>query len=104
LTSAGTHQALAKAGIKSQRLPKLAAGRPNIIDLMKNGEIRLIINTPTRKGPQTDEGKIRAAAVTNRVPIITTITGGRVAVGAIRALRSGGWNVKPLQEYAQTRR
>jgi carbamoyl-phosphate synthase large subunit len=99
LTSAGTHHALAKAGIESQRLPKLAAGRPNIIDLMKNGEVKLVINTPTRKGPQTDEGKIRSMAVLNKVPIVTTITGATAAARAIAAMQAEEWGVKPLQEY-----
>ena len=41
-------------------IPKLTEGRPNIIDHIKNGKVQLIINTPTKKGPATDEGKIRA--------------------------------------------
>jgi carbamoyl-phosphate synthase large subunit len=66
---------------------------------MKNGDVQLIINTPTRKGPQTDEGKIRATAVLSRVPIVTTITGALAAARAIVALQKQGWDVKPLQEY-----
>ena len=54
-------------------------GRPNIKDFIKNGQVQLIINTPTKKGPQTDEGKIRAMAVLNKVPIVTTITGANAA-------------------------
>jgi carbamoyl-phosphate synthase large subunit len=99
IASSGTHEALDKCGIKSKRVPKLAVGRPNIIDYMKNGDVQLIINTPTRKGPQTDEGKIRATAVLSRVPIVTTITGALAAARAIVALQKQGWDVKPLQEY-----
>jgi carbamoyl-phosphate synthase large subunit len=99
LTSRGTYDALKRAGIKSKRLPKLAEGRPNIIDYMKNGDVHLIINTATKKGPETDEGKIRASAVINRVPIVTTLTGGLAVAKAIAALQKGGWDVTPLQEY-----
>jgi carbamoyl-phosphate synthase large subunit len=99
IASSGTHAALSRAGIKSRRIPKLAEGRPNIIDLIKNGKVQLIINTPTRKGPQTDEGKIRATSVLNRVPIVTTITGASAAVKAIAAVQQGGWDVAPLQTY-----
>jgi carbamoyl-phosphate synthase large subunit len=99
LSSRGTYEALKRAGIKSKRLPKLAEGRPNIIDFMKNGDVQLIINTATRKGPETDEGKIRASAVINRVPIVTTLTGGLAVAKAIAALQTRGWDVKPLQAY-----
>ena len=57
----------------------------------------MIINTPTKKGPATDEGKIRAMAVMNKVPIFTTITAAGAAARAIKAIQSGGWSVKPLQ-------
>ena len=64
-----------------------------------NGEIHLILNTPTRKGAQTDEGRIRATAVRNRVPMITTITGSKAAVQAIAALRAGSPSVSAIQDY-----
>ncbi len=97
--SSGTFEALKEAGIESRRIPKLAEGRPNLIDLMKNGDVKLIINTPTRKGPQTDEGKIRASAVMNRVPIVTTLTGASAVVRSIAALATQDWTVAPLQSY-----
>ena len=90
---------LAKCDVPATRVSKLAEGRPNIKDYIKNGNVQLIINTPTRKGPQTDEGKIRAMAVLNKVPIVTTITGATAAARAIAALRQEEWGVKPLQEY-----
>ena len=67
LATAGTFEVLAKHGILAIRLNKLAEGRPNIRDFIKNGEVQLIINTPTKKGPDTDEGKIRSLAVLNKV-------------------------------------
>ncbi len=99
LTSSGTGATLAEAGVPNTVIPKLAEGRPNIIDKMKNGEIQLIINTPTKKGPATDEGKIRAASVMNRVPTFTTLTAASAAADAIEALQKTGWGVKPLQAY-----
>jgi len=99
LATSGTHAALGKAGIESTRVPKLSEGRPNIKDHIKNGDVGLLINTPTRKGPQTDEGKIRALAVLNKVPMITTLTGASAAVKAIAAIKQRGWDVRPLQAY-----
>ena len=99
IATAGTCEALRAAGIETTAIFKLAEGRPNIRDLIKNGKVQLIINTPTRKGPQTDEGKIRALAVLNRVPMITTLTGAQAAAEAIRALRGGDWGVRALQDY-----
>ncbi len=57
------------------------------------------MNTATRKGPKTDEGRIRALALTHRVPIVTTLTGASATVRAIEALKPGDWSVKPLQAW-----
>ncbi len=95
----GTFDVLAKHDIEATRLSKLAEGRPNIRDLIKNGQVQLIVNTPTKKGPQTDEGKIRSLAVMNRVPMLTTATAGHAAAQAILELQKGDWGVRPLQEY-----
>jgi carbamoyl-phosphate synthase large subunit len=100
LATGGTYDAIVKAGLKSvERINKLAEGRPNIRDFMKNGQVQLIVNTPTKKGPATDEGKIRAMSVMHKVPILTTITGARAAARGIAELQKDGWSVKPLQEY-----
>jgi carbamoyl-phosphate synthase large subunit len=99
LATGGTHDVLARNDIPSTRIPKLAEGRPNIRDLIKNGQVQLIVNTPTKKGPQTDEGKIRAMAVMNKVPMLTTMTAASAAAKAIVELQKTGWGVKPLQAY-----
>jgi carbamoyl-phosphate synthase large subunit len=99
LATAGTCDVLAKHGIVAIRLNKLSEGRPNIRDYIKNGDVQLIINTPTKKGPDTDEGKIRSLAVLNKVPIVTTITGAIAAAKAIVAMQKGDWDVRPLQDY-----
>ncbi len=99
LATSGTHEVLSKNDVPTTRIPKLREGRPNIQDQIKNGKVQLIINTPTSKGPQTDEGKIRAMAVLNKVPIVTTITGAHAAARAILAMQKEEWGVRPLQEY-----
>ena len=100
-TTAGTAEILQAAGLEPRVLEKIAAGaRPNVIDLMSDGEIALVINTPTRTGWQTDEGKIRATAVRLNIPMITTATGALASVKAIEALRQGDWTVQAMQDYA----
>jgi carbamoyl-phosphate synthase large subunit len=66
---------------------------------MKNGQVQLVINTPSGKGARTDEGKIRAAAVAHGVTCITTLSAAQAAVEACRALREAELTVKPLQEW-----
>jgi carbamoyl-phosphate synthase large subunit len=91
---------LASHSVETKLIRKISEGaRPNIRDLIANGSIAMIINTPTTTGGQTDEGRIRATAVEARVPMITTITGARAAVSAIEALRAGSWSVSALQDH-----
>ncbi|MDX2146786.1 MAG: carbamoyl-phosphate synthase large subunit [Planctomycetota bacterium] len=102
--TSGTADYLASHGVDATRLQKVAAGaRPNVIDMMSNGQIKLVINTPTRTGHQTDEGRIRAATVRLNVPMLTTTTAAAAAVKAIEALRQGDWGVRALQDYAAQR-
>ncbi len=95
----GTCRELFKRDVPARMISKLAEGRPNISDFIKNGKIQLIINTPTTKGPQSDEGKIRSLAVLNKIPIVTTITGASAAARGIVAIQKHGWGVRPLQDY-----
>ncbi len=99
LCTSGTGTYLAAQGIPHTLLKKIVEGRPNITDYIKNQDVALIINTPTRKGLATDEGKVRASAVMHQIPIITTLTGAAAAVTAITALQKGNWQVKALQDY-----
>ncbi|MCB9845360.1 MAG: carbamoyl-phosphate synthase large subunit [Phycisphaeraceae bacterium] len=98
----GTAALLKRHGMKPVVLEKIAAGaRPNVIDLMTDGRISLVINTPTRTGWQSDEGRIRATAVRLSIPMITTITGAQASVRAIEARRAGDWDVRALQDYRE---
>ncbi len=96
----GTAAHLFRHGVQPNVLQKIAAGaRPNVIDMMTNGQIALVINTPTRTGWQTDEGRIRSTAVRINVPMITTTTAAAAAVRAIQAMRTRDWDVAALQDY-----
>jgi len=98
LATRGTASRLAAAGIEASAVPKLAEGRPNIIDFIKNREVGLIINTPSGPVPRRDEVFIRSEAVRHGIPLITTPAAAAAAVDAIQALRRGELCVRPLQE------
>jgi carbamoyl-phosphate synthase large subunit len=100
LATSGTHETLQRLSIAAEALPKISEGtRPNILDLLADNSVDLILNTATRKGAETDEGRIRAMAVRQGVPMITTIPGARAAVQAIAALKAGAWSVNAMQDY-----
>ncbi len=96
----GTGQVISDAGIPVNILPKLASGqRPNVIDLMKNKDMALVINTPSGKNTREDEVKIRTATMQNRIPIMTTLRGADAALKAIKSLQGSEVSVRALQEY-----
>ncbi len=98
--TSGTGSVISEAGIAVNILPKLASGqRPNVIDLMKNKDMALVINTPSGKNPREDEVKIRTAAMQNRIPIMTTLRGADAALRAIKSLQGSEVQVRALQEY-----
>jgi carbamoyl-phosphate synthase large subunit len=104
ICTGGTAQALGAHGIKVAQVRKIHEGRPNLLDHLANGAIALIVNTPSGKGARTDEGRIRASAVSHGVPCITTINGARAAVGALERLREGTLNVYALQDLLKSKR
>lgn len=99
ISTVGTAAVLEKAGLKVQRIFKLTEGRPNTIDLLKNREIQLVINTPSGQTPRADEIKIRTTAVYTGTPIMTTLSGAKAAALGIAALKRTGYDVKTIQEY-----
>ena len=100
--TSGTARFLATAGIESKSLFKISEGRPNVLDLLKNGELAFLINTPGTKSQREDEKLIRTAAIHRKVPIMTTTAGAWAAAHGIEALRRSGVSVKSLQEYHKT--
>ncbi|MEI6351352.1 MAG: carbamoyl-phosphate synthase large subunit [Verrucomicrobiota bacterium] len=95
----GTAGAMKAAGVPVTKLFKVNEGRPNVLDMIKNGEIQFIINTPSGKVPREDEVKIRSAAVANRIAIMTTLSGAKASVRGIASVKSRGISVKPIQDY-----
>jgi carbamoyl-phosphate synthase large subunit len=98
LATVGTAKRLEAENIPVQRVKKIIEGHPNLIDHMKNEGVDLIMNTPSGKGARTDEGTIRATAVQQGIPCITTIQAAEAAVQAIKALRSQEMDVQALQD------
>src|SRR5881275_2356164 len=99
VATSGTAAVLEKAGLKVRHIFKLPEGRPNAVDLLKNREIQLVINTPAGQMPRADEVKIRTTAVYTNTPIMTTLSGAKAAALGIAALKKSGYEVKTLQEY-----
>ncbi|MBM3876723.1 MAG: carbamoyl-phosphate synthase large subunit [Verrucomicrobia bacterium] len=99
VATGGTASVLEKAGLEVERVFKLSEGRPNAIDLLKNRDIQLVINTPSGATPRADEVKIRTTAVYTNTPIMTTLSGARAAALGIAALKKSGYEVRTVQEY-----
>ena len=99
IATSGTAGHLAAAGLEITKVFKVAEGRPNVLDLVKNGQIQFIINTPSGKTPRQDEVKIRTAALAQRIPIMTTVRAASASAKGIRSLQKGGMTVRSLQEY-----
>jgi len=93
----GTADKLEEAGLVVDRVYKVKEGRPNVVDLIKAERIQLIVNTPHGPDPYFDEKAIRRAAVTARIPTITTLSAARAAAEGIAALQRGEVNVQALQ-------
>ena len=93
----GTADRLEEAGLVVDRVYKVKEGRPNAVDLIKAERIHLIVNTPHGPDPYFDEKAIRRAAVTARIPTITTLSAARAAAEGIAALQRGEIRVQALQ-------
>ncbi len=95
--TSGTADVVENAGMNVERVYKVKEGRPNVVDFIKGQRIQLIINTPTGLEPWFDEKAIRRAAVTARIPTVTTLSAARAAAEGISALQRGAVNVRALQ-------
>ena len=98
-STSGTASELSNNGVPVKRLFKLAEGRPNVVDLIKNGEMHIIINTPLGMIPRRDENIIRTEAIKHGICIITTMNGAQAATQAIHSLGQKPLSVCPLQDY-----
>lgn len=99
LSSSGTAKALSDAGVPVTHLLKLAEGRPNVVDLLKNKEVALVINTPSGQTARADEIKIRTTALYSKVPVMTTMAAAQASVQGISSLKKNGLSVQALQDY-----
>ena len=100
ISTKGTGDTLEENGIKCHKVLKIREGRPNVLDMIKNGEIDLIINTPEGRIARSDGYYLRTAAVLHNVPSVTTISGASALVQGIQEMKSNSKvKVKPIQEY-----
>ena len=95
----GTSAFLREHGLACERVNKVREGRPHIVDRIIDGQVALVINTPSGKHPREDEIAIRSTSWTRRVPIITTIQGAVATARGIESLKRSDMTVKTLQEY-----
>ena len=99
ISTKGTHDYLKKNNISSEVVKKVKEGSGNIVDLMKNAEIDILVNTTSTKKEILESFSIRRTALIKQVPYFTTIAGATAAIDAIDYLKKGIIKVKPLQEY-----
>ena len=99
-STGGTHTRLLAEGIPSTRVYKvLEQARPNVIDMMKNGEIHFIINTPSTHESRADEILIRSTAIAQKISHATNLSAAEASVKAMRSLKTREFTVKSIQEY-----
>jgi carbamoyl-phosphate synthase large subunit len=100
-STSGTANNLKDNGIEANKLFRIAEGRPNVLDLIKNGEMQMIINTPSGMAPRKDENHIRSQAYLHNICIMTTLTGATAAVAGIEALKEKDFEVRSVQSYVR---
>ncbi|MDO4311546.1 MAG: carbamoyl-phosphate synthase large subunit [Eubacteriales bacterium] len=99
MASKHTCELIRSAGIEAEMVKKLKEGRPNMLDLITNGDIDLIINTPIGQERQEDDSYLRKAAIKAKVPYMTTIAAAKATVSGLKSMRKPGCGeVKSLQE------
>ena len=99
IATGGTADHLAEHGIDVKKVNKVLEGRPHCEDAIKSGEVQLVVNTTEGAQAIADSFSIRRSALTQNVPHYTTVAGASAAADAIKALKTGALEVKPLQDY-----
>ena len=96
----GTAKFLQEKGVAAKVVAKIGEGRPDVLDAIKNREVKLIVNTPSgRRDARADDCRIRQAAIKYKVPYLTTIAAAVAASEGIAAATSGKGDVRSLQSY-----
>ena len=99
IATSGTQKVLEEHGLAVESVLKLHEGRPHVVDIIKNGQIQLIINTPSGEDAQADGKLIRRTALVYKIGMVTTIAGAKATAAAIKSLQSQPLEVKALQDY-----
>ena len=100
LATGATYELIREAGVPAEKVKKLYEGRPNILDLITNGKIDMIINSPAGKESVNDDSYLRKNAIKAHIPYMTTVAAARAAVEGIHQIKTGGsGELKSLQEW-----
>lgn len=99
IATLGTNKFLNENGIKSKPVFKVGENRPDVVDMIKNGDINLVVNTPLGEDSRFDEYAIGWAAVQQKIPFVTTLSAASSVAEGIARMKSGDLGVKSLQEY-----
>jgi carbamoyl-phosphate synthase large subunit len=99
VATSGTARALENAGLPVERVQKIHEGRPHVLDLVLNREVQLIINTPSGKRERGDDRRIRSAAVSHKIPCITTMAAAAATIQGLEWVAKKPLDARPLQEY-----
>ncbi len=102
VATAGTYDILSEAGIDAVKVNKMQEGRPNIYDMITNGDIQLVINSPRDKDDINDDSYLRKAAIKAKIPYMTTVAAAKATAEGIHAVKNDASSgVKSLQELHQ---
>jgi carbamoyl-phosphate synthase large subunit len=104
IATSGTAQAISAMGVPVRRINKIGEGSPHVVDCIDDGEVDMVINTPTGTAARADGYEIRTAAVRHGLPCLTTMTGASAAARAIFARQQGEADVRALQELHPSQR
>jgi len=99
IATSGTQRYLTENGVDADKISKVAEGRPNIVDAIKNGQVQLVFNTTEGATALSDSRPLRRAALLHKVPYYTTLSGAVAAAQGIKAYLSGDLEVRALQSY-----
>lgn len=99
IATAGSGDLIEKSGIPVRKVAKLNEGRPNVLDIITNGEVSIVINTPNDKKGAADDSYIRKAVIKGRVPYMTTMAEAKASIAGIKAMQEKHAGVKSLQEF-----
>lgn len=97
----GTARTLSAAGMEVEVVNKLREGRPNVLDLIRNGDVGLVVNIPRGRWPRSDGFYIRAASAEYGIPCVTNMEVALALARGIRFAHPGGWEVRPYLEYCR---